>query len=62
MPMYAKWGVSGLWIENLENDVILVFRDPGPSGYSKALTLHRSESIAIAPFPEIIFTVDELPG
>src|SRR5438132_4583560 len=29
MPLYAKSGVSELWIENLQNDVILVYRDPG---------------------------------
>jgi Uma2 family endonuclease len=62
MPLYAKWGVPELWIENLENDVILIFRDPRPSGYANALTLHRGESIALVAFPEIHFTVDELLG
>ena len=62
MPLYAKWGVPELWIENLENDVVLVFRNPDPSGNANALTFHRGESIALAAFPEISFTVDELLG
>jgi Uma2 family endonuclease len=62
MPLYAKWGVPELWIENLENDVILVFRGPGPSGYATTLTLHRGESTALAAFPDVTFTVDELLG
>ena len=62
MPLYAKWGVPELWIENLGNDAILVFRNPGPSGYSTALTLHRGESISLAEFPDTTFTVDELLG
>ncbi len=62
MPLYAKWGVPELWIENLENDVVLVFRDPGLSGYANALTLRRGESISLVAFPQIRFTVDELLG
>jgi Uma2 family endonuclease len=62
MPLYAKWGVPELWIENLENDVILAFREPRPSGYENALSLHRGESIALTTFPDIAFTVDELLG
>jgi Uma2 family endonuclease len=62
MPLYAKWGVPELWIENLGNDVILVFRDPGPSGYATSITLHRGKSIALAEFPDVTFTVDELLG
>jgi len=62
MPLYAKWGVPELWIENLESDVILVFRDPTPTGYANTLTLHRGESIAVAAFPDVAFTVDELLG
>jgi Uma2 family endonuclease len=54
--------VPELWIENLENDVIRVFRDPGPFGYANALTLHRGESISLGEFPEVTFTVDELLG
>jgi Uma2 family endonuclease len=62
MPLYAKAGVTEVWIENLQNDVILVYRDPGPETYSMSLTLHRGESISLAAFPEIIFKVDDLLG
>ena len=62
MPLYAKSGVSELWIENLQNDVILVYRDPGPKTYSTSLTVHRGESISLAAFPDVVFKVDELLG
>lgn len=62
MPLYARAGVRELWIENLQNDVILVYRDPGPKTYSTSRTLHRGESISAEAFPDIIFTVDELLG
>jgi len=61
-PLYAKSGVTELWIENLEGDVILVFRDPGPEGYSTTLVFRRGESISLLAFPDILFKVDELLG
>ena len=62
MPLYAKSGVPEVWIENLQSDVILVYRDPGPQTYATALAVHQGESISIAAFPDIPFTVDELLG
>ena len=61
-PLYAKSGVTELWIENLEGDVILVFRDPGPDGYSTTLVVRRGESVSLLAFPDILFKVDELLG
>jgi Uma2 family endonuclease len=61
-PLYAKSGVPEVWIENLQSDVIFVYRKPGPSGYAKALTFRRGESLSLAAFPDITFTVDELLG
>jgi Uma2 family endonuclease len=62
MPLYAKAGVPELWIENLRNDVILVYRDPTPSGYKKALTLRRGDSITISAFEEVELKVEDLLG
>ena len=59
MSLYAKSGVSEVWIENLQEDVILVYQKPGPETYSASLTFHRGESISLAAFPEILFKVDE---
>src|SRR5207247_6967332 len=46
MPLYARSGVSELWIENLREDVILVFRNPTPKTYSASFMLRRGESIS----------------
>ena len=62
MPLYAKAGVPELWIENLRNDVILVYRDPTPDGYRTALGLSRGEEIIIAAFPDVLFKVEDLLG
>ncbi len=62
MPLYAKAGVRELWIENLQDDVILVYRNPGVETFATSLTFKRGESLSLTAFPEIVFTVDELLG
>jgi len=61
-PLYAKSGVTELWIENLEGDVILVFRD-SRSGrlFNHAALPPRRVHLAPA-FPDILFKVGELLG
>ena len=62
MPLYAKAGVRELWIENLKNDVILVSRDPTLDGYRRVITVGRGKELAVEPFPEVTFKVEELLG
>jgi Uma2 family endonuclease len=62
MPLYAASGVPELWIENLQNDVVLVFRDPSAKTYSTCLTYKRGESLYPAAFPNLILKVEELLG
>jgi Uma2 family endonuclease len=62
MPLYAKSGVPELWIENLQEGVILVYRDPGPETFATSLIVKRGESISIAAFPDVVFKVEELLG
>ena len=61
-PLYARSGVSELWIENLENDVILVFVIPDRRRLQQWLTFNRGESISLQAFPEIVFQVDDFLG
>src|SRR6266852_2273262 len=62
VPLYAKSGVPEVWIEDLQANVILVYRNPAGQCYSTSLTLHRGEQISLAAFPEITFKFDDLLG
>ena len=62
MPLYAKSRVPEVWIEDLQGDVILVYRDPGPETYSTSLVFHRGDSISLLAFPDVSFKVDDLLG
>ena len=62
LPLYAKAGVSELWIEDLRHNTLFVYRDPGTATYGQSLTFHRGDSISLLAFPDITFTVEELIG
>jgi Uma2 family endonuclease len=62
LPRYAKAGIPEVWIENLEDNELLVYRNPLGNTYQTALTLHRGDSISALAFPDAVFAVDELLG
>jgi Uma2 family endonuclease len=62
LPLYARTSVAELWIENLQDELLLVCRDPSPSGYRTQITLRRGDAVAPLAFPDVIFKVDEFLG
>ena len=62
LPRYAKAGIPEVWIENLEDNELLVYRNPLGNTYQTVLTLHRGDSISVLAFPDAVFSVDELLG
>jgi Uma2 family endonuclease len=62
MPLYAAAGVPELWIENLRNDVVLVFRDPTPQTYATSLTFERGQSFSPSAFPDLVLSIEDLLG
>jgi Uma2 family endonuclease len=62
LPIYAAAGIRELWIENLNEDVILVSRDAVDKKYKSQFTLRRGDMISPLAFPEAAFKVDDLLG
>jgi Uma2 family endonuclease len=62
LRVYARHGVSEVWIEDLTSDTLLVFREPSGATYKTELALRRGESIAPLAFPEVAFSVSEFLG
>ena len=54
--------VAEVWIENLQEDLLLVCRNPTPTKYRSQLELHRGDSISPLAFPDVVFKVEELLG
>jgi Uma2 family endonuclease len=62
MPLYARHGIPESWILNLPEDVLEVYRRPGPDGYAEVRRFHRGDVVAPEAFPDAVFAVSELLG
>ena len=62
LPIYAALGVSEVWIENLQSELLLVCRNPAGKSYGTQLTLHRGDSVSPIAFPDVVFKLEDLLG
>ena len=62
LPRYAKAGVPEVWIEDVESDTLLVFRNPSGGAFGTTLKLGRGDTVFVEAFPEVTFTVNDLLG
>jgi Uma2 family endonuclease len=60
LPRYADAGVPEVWIEDLTNDVLLVFRNPVAGSYATSFTLHRGERVEVVALPGFLFEIQDL--
>ena len=63
VPLYARAGISEVWIVALREDQVEVYREPSNGRYKQTLLLEREDEVGIAALPEAgAFSVDELLG
>jgi Uma2 family endonuclease len=62
VPLFAAAGCPEVWIADLQNDLILVYRDRSGVAYKTTLTFHRGDSISPIAFPDKPFAIDDLLG
>jgi Uma2 family endonuclease len=62
LPRYAAAGIQEVWIENLADNVLLVYREPAGVDYNVRLTHHREDSISVQAFPDVVFKVSDFLG
>lgn len=60
IPLYARAGISEVWLIDLEARRVLVHRDPTEQGYGVVSEVQSDESIAPLAFPEHAFAVKEM--
>jgi Uma2 family endonuclease len=60
LPRYAKAGVPEVWIESLNDDLLLVYRDPSCSSYSTSFVRRRGDTISPVAIPDVVFSVEQL--
>ncbi|MGI6456557.1 MAG: Uma2 family endonuclease [bacterium] len=62
VPLYAKAGVPEVWIINLNNDQVELYREPQMEGYQSRTVCRRGEAVSPLAFPEIVLAVDVIMG
>lgn len=60
IPLYAKHGVPEVWLINLQDKALEIFREPHPGGYRVTLRPRREESISPMLFPDFSIPVERL--
>jgi Uma2 family endonuclease len=60
LPRYAAAGIPEVWIENLPENVLLIYRDPDGPRYLTSLALRREDSISVKALPDVTFSIGEL--
>jgi Uma2 family endonuclease len=64
LAIYAAVGIREVWVLNLPEWVLEVYRDPAPAGYRDRRAHGRAAQVAPLAFPELALTVADLlpPG
>ena len=62
LPLYALHGIPELWLVNLRDDVLGVYRNPEGSAYQESTQLGPSDSVSPQAFPNIVLEVEDILG
>jgi Uma2 family endonuclease len=59
-PMYARAGIPELWIVNLIDHVIEVYRDPADGQYQRVEIMRRGDQLQPLAFPDVSVAVSDV--
>jgi Uma2 family endonuclease len=62
IPLYAKAGIAEVWLVDINEQSLEVYRERSANGYQNVQKLGRGQTVSIQAFPDISFTIDEIFG
>jgi Uma2 family endonuclease len=62
LPRYARAGIEEVWIVNLNNREVEVYRRPSPDGYLDSFHVQANQTLAPLAFPELQLTANLIFG
>ncbi|MEG5001173.1 Uma2 family endonuclease [Microcoleus sp. B4-D4] len=62
VPIYARSLIQEVWLVDLVENCLEVYRQPGPNGYSLMLKFWRGQQVAPLAFPDLEVSVDFILG
>lgn len=60
IPLYAESGISEVWLVDINEQCLEVYRQPLSDSYQIIQKYYRGQSLTIQAFPELSFTVEEV--
>ncbi len=60
LPAYGRAGIPEVWIVNLVEETIEVYREPNLTGYGSRQVLSHRDTARVAAFPEVAVDIGEL--
>ena len=60
VPLYARFGVPEVWVIDLQERAVRVFRDSSASGYRTSFTISGDDSVAVARLPDVVIALPVL--
>ena len=59
IPIYARYGISEVWLVDLAGESVEVNRMPGPEGYREVQRIGRGGHVSSQAFPDVVLAADE---
>nr|WP_245817272.1 Uma2 family endonuclease [Hydrococcus rivularis] len=60
IPLYAENGISEVWLIDVNNQSLTIYRQPTPQGYQAIQTLDGNQNLSLLAFPEITINFSEI--
>jgi Uma2 family endonuclease len=62
LPLYARAGIRELWLVDLEEDLVEVYRSPGPDGYAVEMQVVRGQQVTPVFVDGVTLSADDILG
>lgn len=62
VPLYARAGIQELWLVDLAEEVVEVYRRPLPDGYQELQRVGRGQQLSSQAFPDVPLAADDILG
>jgi Uma2 family endonuclease len=62
VPLYAQAGIPEVWLVNLMEDAITVYREPESQRYRTSFTIKGHDRLSPRSFPDFVLTADQILG
>jgi Uma2 family endonuclease len=62
IPLYAEYNIVEVWLVDINEQCVVVYREPSSSGYQNIQRFQRGQVLSILAFPDVEIAVDNVLG